>query len=70
MTLFHFQNDKYTREFFLFSTCCHSKKPFTGTIHLFDLNGSENEGFLSMLSALALKVLYLITLASSKVFSP
>ena len=50
---------------FSFPTCCHSKKPFTGIIHLLDLKDEENEGFCFMLSDLALKVLYRITLASS-----
>lgn len=34
-------------------------------MHRFDLTADEKDGFLSMLSALALNVLYLITFASS-----
>jgi hypothetical protein len=48
------------------SVFCHSKKPLTGIIHRFDRNDDEKEGFVSILSDLALKVLYLIISAWSR----
>jgi hypothetical protein len=48
------------------SVCCHSKKPLTGIMHRFDRNDEEKEGFVSILSDLALKVLYLMISAWSR----
>src|ERR1035437_8267337 len=53
---------------FSFPICCHSKKPLTGIMHLFDRNDEENEGLVAILSDLALKVLYLIIFASLILF--